>query len=64
MVLATYNEALNDQGNFVVNGYSALATHHLFNFYKSYWSIRTAACYFKIILITMGPWCGLTSQHI
>ena len=25
MVLATYNEALNDQGNFVVNGYSALA---------------------------------------
>ena len=25
MVLATYNQALNDQGNFVVNGYSALA---------------------------------------
>ena len=25
MVLAAYNEALNDQGNFVVNGYSALA---------------------------------------
>ena len=25
MVLATYSEALNDQGNFVVNGYSALA---------------------------------------
>ena len=25
MVLATYNQGLNDQGNFVPNGYSALA---------------------------------------